>query len=120
MHKSSEIYSKSIVNIVKVPHYRRNPKTYRGCRSSDIIQKNVSLLQQKFCNVLKLCNYPHKHNNDTGLQLLIIIALLGEEVLFVNFDTVTIEDCIEMHDKKGCCTVINDGRIIEFRKENEK
>lgn len=37
----------------------------------------------------------------------------------MNLDTVTIEDCIEMYERKGRCVVINDGKIVRFCKETE-
>lgn len=37
----------------------------------------------------------------------------------MNRNAVTIEDCIDMHDKRGYYTVINDGELIGFRKETE-
>lgn len=38
----------------------------------------------------------------------------------MNYDTVielnevTLEDCIDLYEKKDICTIINDGRIINF------
>lgn len=38
----------------------------------------------------------------------------------MNYDEITIEDCIEMFEKKGMTTVINDGKVVEFVKEDDK
>lgn len=35
----------------------------------------------------------------------------------IDLDNVTLEDCIDLYDKKGICTEINDGRIIDLIKE---
>ena len=35
----------------------------------------------------------------------------------MNLEKVTLQDCIDMHEKKGCVTIINDGKIIQFQKE---
>lgn len=35
----------------------------------------------------------------------------------IELDRVTLEDCIELHDKKNISTIINDGRIINFVEE---
>lgn len=35
----------------------------------------------------------------------------------MNYNEITIEDCIEMFEKKGMTTVINDGEVIGFAKE---
>ena len=35
----------------------------------------------------------------------------------MNYEGVTIEDCIEMYEKKGKCTIIKRGGVIGFEKE---
>ena len=35
----------------------------------------------------------------------------------MNYDEVTIEDCIEMYEKKGKYTIIKRGGVIGFEKE---
>lgn len=35
----------------------------------------------------------------------------------IELDNVTLEDCIELYEKKNVTTVINDGRIMNFTKE---
>ena len=32
----------------------------------------------------------------------------------IELDEVTLEDCIDLHEKKGICTIIEDGRVINF------
>ncbi len=32
----------------------------------------------------------------------------------MNYENVTIEDCIDMYEKKGKVAVINDGKILNF------
>ena len=32
----------------------------------------------------------------------------------IELDEVTLEDCIDLYEKKGIATVINDGRVINF------
>ena len=32
----------------------------------------------------------------------------------IELDSVTLEDCIDLYEKKGITTVINDGRVINF------
>lgn len=39
--------------------------------------------------------------------------------VFIDLDNVIIEDCIDMYYKKGMCAVINDGILINFRKEED-
>lgn len=34
----------------------------------------------------------------------------------IDLDSVTLEDCIDLYDKKGICTILNDGRITNFAK----
>lgn len=34
----------------------------------------------------------------------------------IELDNVTIEDCLELYEKKKYYTVINDGRILNFEK----
>lgn len=36
----------------------------------------------------------------------------------MNYDTVTIQDCLENYEKKNKSVVINDGQVIEFVKED--
>lgn len=33
---------------------------------------------------------------------------------FLELDNVTIEDCVDLFDKKNMTTIINDGRILGF------
>ncbi len=35
----------------------------------------------------------------------------------INFDAVTIEDCLDMYKKKNKCVILNDGKVIGFREE---
>jgi len=35
----------------------------------------------------------------------------------VNLEAVTIEDCIDMYQKKNKCVILNDGKIIEFSED---
>ena len=35
----------------------------------------------------------------------------------MNPETITIEDCIDMHEKKGQAVIIENGRVIGFTKE---
>ena len=37
----------------------------------------------------------------------------------MNYDIITIDDCLEMLDRKGCVTVIENGRVIGFEKEGK-
>ena len=37
----------------------------------------------------------------------------------MNTESITIEDCLDMHEKKGQTTIINDGKIIGFEKTEE-
>lgn len=32
----------------------------------------------------------------------------------IELDEVTLEDCIDLYEKKGICTIIEDGRVINF------
>ena len=32
----------------------------------------------------------------------------------IELDEVTLEDCIDLYEKKGICTIIEDGRVIDF------
>ena len=36
----------------------------------------------------------------------------------LDFDNVTLEDCEKVYEIKNLVTIINDGRIINFEKEN--
>lgn len=36
----------------------------------------------------------------------------------MRLETVSIQDCIDIHDMKGQATVINDGKVMGFEKEN--
>lgn len=36
------------------------------------------------------------------------------DVKQVNFDAILIEDCLDLYEKKGICTVLNDGKIVDF------
>ena len=35
----------------------------------------------------------------------------------IELDNVTLEDCIDLYEKKDIATVINNGRVIKFVKE---
>lgn len=35
----------------------------------------------------------------------------------MNTREVTLQDCVDMHQMKGKCSVINDGEVIGFEKE---
>ena len=35
----------------------------------------------------------------------------------IELDNVTLEDCIDLYEKKNICTIINDGIIKDFVKE---
>lgn len=35
----------------------------------------------------------------------------------MNMDVITVQDCIDMHEKKGQATVINDGIVLGFEEE---
>ena len=35
----------------------------------------------------------------------------------IELDNITLEDCIDLYDKKNMYTIINDGRIINLVKE---
>lgn len=37
----------------------------------------------------------------------------------IELSRVTLEDCLEMYEKKNMVSVINDGRMINFVKEKE-
>lgn len=37
----------------------------------------------------------------------------------MNTESITIEDCLDMYEKKGQATIINDGKIIGFEKAEE-
>lgn len=37
----------------------------------------------------------------------------------INFNVVTIQDCLDMYEKKNTYTIINDGRVVGFGKEVE-
>lgn len=39
---------------------------------------------------------------------------------FVELDNVTLQDCIDLFEKKNKRTVINDGCIVDFVKEEDK
>lgn len=36
---------------------------------------------------------------------------------FIDLDNVTLEDCLDLYEKKNKVTIINDGRIITFVEE---
>ena len=36
----------------------------------------------------------------------------------IELDNVTLQDCLDLYEKKGKITVINDGHIINFMKED--
>ena len=36
----------------------------------------------------------------------------------IELDNVTLEDCIDLYEKKDIATVINNGRVINFVKED--
>lgn len=37
--------------------------------------------------------------------------------VIIELDNVTLEDCVDLYERKNMTTVINDGRIINFEKE---
>ena len=37
----------------------------------------------------------------------------------IELDEVTLEDCMDLYEKKGISTIINDGRIVNFMKESD-
>ena len=37
----------------------------------------------------------------------------------IEMDNITIQDCIDMYDKKGMRAIIDNGRVINFEKEDE-
>lgn len=37
----------------------------------------------------------------------------------LDLDLVRLDDCVELYDKKNLCVIINDGRVINFEKEDE-
>ncbi|BCJ98082.1 hypothetical protein [Anaerocolumna chitinilytica] len=38
----------------------------------------------------------------------------------MNYEAITIQDCLDNYFMKNVAAVINDGQVIEFVKENEK
>lgn len=38
----------------------------------------------------------------------------------MNMENITLEDCIDMHYMKEYITVIEDGRVVRFKKEGEE
>ena len=38
---------------------------------------------------------------------------------YIELNSVTIEDCLDLYEKRNMSTIINDGRIINFEKENK-
>lgn len=32
----------------------------------------------------------------------------------VNFETITVQDCVDMYERKGATTIINDGSVAGF------
>ena len=38
----------------------------------------------------------------------------------MELDNVTIQDCLDMYNIKGMITIINDGKVLGFKKEEEK
>lgn len=37
----------------------------------------------------------------------------------IDLDNVTLQDCIDLYDKKAISTIVNDGRITDFQKESD-
>lgn len=37
----------------------------------------------------------------------------------MNMESITIQDCLDMYAKKGMFAIINDGNVVEFKKECE-
>jgi len=37
----------------------------------------------------------------------------------IDLDRVTLQDCVDLYEKKGISSVINDGRIVNFEKDGE-
>lgn len=38
----------------------------------------------------------------------------------LELDNVTLEDCLDLYEKKGMYTELNDGRVVNFVKEGDK
>lgn len=38
----------------------------------------------------------------------------------MNLEAVTIQDCIDMYEKKGLCAIINSGKVVGFEKEEQE
>lgn len=38
---------------------------------------------------------------------------------YINLDTVTVQDCIDLYEKRDKITIINDGRISNFEDEKD-
>ncbi len=36
----------------------------------------------------------------------------------IELDNVTLEDCLDLYEKKSTYTIVNDGRVINFVKED--
>lgn len=37
----------------------------------------------------------------------------------MDWNNITIQDCIDMHEKKSKCTVLNDGKVVDFVEDEE-
>lgn len=37
----------------------------------------------------------------------------------IELDDVTLHDCLELYEKNNTCTIINDGHIITFKREED-
>lgn len=35
----------------------------------------------------------------------------------IELDNVTLQDCVDLYDYRGITTIINDGRIVNFKEE---
>ena len=41
---------------------------------------------------------------------------MSEEAI-IDMDSITLEDCMDLYDKKGISIIVNDGKIKDFLKE---
>lgn len=38
----------------------------------------------------------------------------------MNTETITLQDCIDMHEKKGYVAILNDGKLVQIQKESSQ
>lgn len=38
----------------------------------------------------------------------------------MNIEKITLEDCLDLYEKKGIVTILKDGKVIGFQKETEE